>query len=97
MVIIASLHLYANDTDSMEDSIEALHELMHFFYFKLAPIYGIVRDVIENTFLPWQCSKSTKVWNSEPYSSSSPQSSRSFNQHATEGQIQILMRRLISN
>ena len=49
----------------MEDSIEALHELMHFFYFKHAPIYGIVRDVIENTFLPWQCSKSTKVWNSE--------------------------------
>ena len=31
-LIIASLHLYANKTDSMEDSIEALHELMHFFY-----------------------------------------------------------------
>jgi len=31
MVIIASLHLYANETYSMDDSIEVLHELMYFF------------------------------------------------------------------
>ena len=36
MIIIASFHRYANETsDSMEDSIEALHELMHFFYSSL--------------------------------------------------------------
>ena len=49
MVMIASLHLYANETDSMDDSIEALHELTHFFYSKLTPIYGIVRECTENT------------------------------------------------
>ena len=63
MVIIASLHLYANETVSMDDSIEALHELMHFFYFKLTPIYGIVRECTENTIFPWRCRKSAKAWN----------------------------------
>ena len=62
MVIIASLNLYANATDSMEDSIEALHELMHFFYSKLTPIYGIVRDVQKYIF-PLRCRKSAKAWN----------------------------------
>ena len=98
MVMIASLHLYANETDSMDDSIEALHELTHFFYSKLTPIYGIVRECTENTIFSVTMPQiGDEAWNKNENSSSRTQSSRPFNQHATEGQLQILMRPLIFN
>ena len=95
MIIIASLHLYANETDSMEDSIEALHELMHFFYSKLTPIYGIVRDVQKTIFFYNDVVSRRKLGIKTKYSR--PESNLPFNQPATEGQLHILMRPLMFN